>query len=230
MIVAKQKSLEEIKNCIKGYKKVAVLGCGGCVTVRSIGGQKQAEELASLLRLWAKQEGKELVVTEATLTRQCEPEFIESVKERVGEWEAVVTLACGVGAQCLGERYAGLKVFPGVDTTFMGATIEAGVYWERCVGCGDCIVGETGGFCPVARCAKNLMNGPCGGSQGGRCEVSSDTPCVWQLIYDRMESLGLGKELDTIRPPKDWSVRPQSMVMEHLKAKVRQAESAQNMT
>jgi hypothetical protein len=173
--------------------------------------------LASLIRLWARRQGREVEVTEATLTRQCEPEFIESIKEKVGDWEVVVSLACGVGVQCLAERYSGLKVFPGVDTTFMGATVEPGLYWERCVGCGECIVGETGGFCPVARCAKNMMNGPCGGSQGGRCEVSPETLCVWQLIYDRMEGLGLGKELDAIRPPKDWSVRPQRMVMEHLR-------------
>jgi ferredoxin len=217
MIVARPKSFEEIKKFIGNYKKVAVLGCGGCVTVRSIGGQKQAEELASQLRLWARRQGKELVVTEATLTRQCEPEFVDSLKEKSGDWEVAVSLACGVGVQCLAERYPSLKVFPGVDTTFMGATIEPGLYWERCVGCGDCIVGETGGFCPVARCAKNLMNGPCGGSQGGKCEVSPETPCVWQLIYERMEELGIGGELDSIKPPKDWSVRPQRMVMEHLR-------------
>lgn len=217
MIVARPKSFEDIKKLIQNHKKVAVMGCGGCVTVRSIGGQKQAEELAALIRLWAKREGKEMVVTEVTLTRQCEPEFIDSIKERVGDWEVVVSLACGVGVQCLAERYPRVKVFPGVDTTFMGATIEAGLYWERCVGCGDCTVAETGGFCPVARCAKNLMNGPCGGSQGGHCEVSPETPCVWQLIYERMEELGIGEELDGIRPPKDWSVRPQRMVMEHLR-------------
>lgn len=218
MIVAKPKSFEEIRKFIGNYKKIAILGCGGCVTVRPVGGQKQAEELASLIRLWAKRGGRKVVVTEATLTRQCEPEFIDSLKERANDYEAIVSLACGVGAQCLAERYPHVKVFPGVDTIFMGATIEPGLYWERCVGCGECIIGETGGFCPVARCAKNLMNGPCGGAQGGRCEVSSETPCVWQLIYERMEELGIGEELDNIRPPKDWSVRPQRMVIEHLLA------------
>ncbi|MFQ5957621.1 MAG: methylenetetrahydrofolate reductase C-terminal domain-containing protein, partial [Candidatus Brocadiales bacterium] len=179
-------------------------------------GEKQVAELAALLRIWAKKEGLSLEVEEDTALRQCEPEFIDEVGEKIKGCDAAISLACGVGAQCLAERYTELKVFPGVDAVFMGATIEPGVYWERCVGCGDCIIGDTGGYCPVSRCAKNLLNGPCGGSQDGKCEVDPETPCVWEQIYDRSEASGDKDVIDGFVPPKDWSVRPSRFVLEHI--------------
>lgn len=214
MIVARPKSLEYIKERVRGSKKVAVVGCGGCVTVRPVGGEKQVTELATLLRVWARKEGLDLEVEEDTALRQCEPEFVEEIGEKIKGCDTAISLACGVGAQCLAERYPGFRVFPGVDAVFMGATIEPGVYWERCVGCGDCIIGETGGYCPVSRCAKGLLNGPCGGSQGGKCEVDPETPCVWEQIYTRSEASGNRDVIDKFVPPKDWSVRPSRFVLE----------------
>jgi hypothetical protein len=220
MIVAKPKSLDYIKGRVRGSKKVAVVGCGGCVTVRPVGGEKQVAELASVLRIWAKKEGLSLEVEEDTTLRQCEPEFLDEISDKIKGCDTAVSLACGVGAQCLAERYPETKVTPGVDTVFMGATLEPGLYWERCVGCGDCIIDETGGYCPVTRCAKNLLNGPCGGSHDGRCEVDVETPCVWDQIYERSEKTGDKEMFDAFVPPKEWPVRPSMMILEHARVNV----------
>ncbi|MEE9515202.1 MAG: methylenetetrahydrofolate reductase C-terminal domain-containing protein [Candidatus Brocadiales bacterium] len=219
MIVAKSKSLEYIKERIRGRKKVAVVGCGGCVTVRPVGGEKQVAELAAVLRVWARKEGLNLELKEDMTLRQCEPEFLDEINKEIEGCDAAISLACGVGAQCLAERYPGAEVTPGVDVVFMGATIEPGLYWKRCVGCGDCIIGENGGYCPVSRCAKSLLNGPCGGSQDGNCEVDPEIPCVWQQIYDRSEARGAKEEIDRFVPPKDWSLRPANLTLEHARVK-----------
>jgi hypothetical protein len=96
-------------------------------------------------------------------------------------------------------------VLPALDTRFFGANIDEGTWSERCAGCGQCIVAATEGICPIARCSKSLLNGPCGGSQDGHCEVDAKIDCAWQLIYDRLEKLGRLDQLEEILPPKDWS-------------------------
>ncbi len=112
---------------------------------------------------------------------------------------------CGVGVQFTAEKYHDKPVLPGVNTCFMGATEKRGLWTERCQGCGQCILAETGGICPVARCAKRLFNGPCGGSTAGKCEVSKETDCAWQLIIDRLKALGKMEDYEKIAPIKDWS-------------------------
>jgi hypothetical protein len=146
-------------------------------------------------------------VLDTTVQRQCDPEFVQPLLEMVQKEgiDAVVTLACGVGVNFLADRLGSVPVFPGVDTTFYGAVVEQGVWAEMCAGCGNCITAFTGGICPIARCSKKLLNGPCGGSEKGRCEVDPEhTECVWQLIYDRMKRLGRLKEMANMLPMKDW--------------------------
>ena len=93
-----------------------------------------------------------------------------------------------------------------LNTKFMGGPTEQGVWEERCQGCGNCMLEYTGGICPITRCAKQLMNGPCGGTdEGGFCEVDPETPCAWHDIWKRMELLEIQDELMEVRPPKDWS-------------------------
>jgi hypothetical protein len=116
----------------------------------------------------------------------------------------VISMACGVGAQTVQEIYPELRVLPGVNTSNMGAPEGMGVFVERCAGCGDCVLHLTAGICPIARCAKSLLNGPCGGSQNGRCEVSPDTPCAWDQIVKALERQGRTDLLENNIPPKDW--------------------------
>jgi len=205
MIKAKQKPVAEIMELIAPYERVLILGCGTCVTISFAGGEKEVMELASRLRMATAMKGQERTFGEATIQRQCEWEFVDEVADPVNGADAVLSLACGIGVQALAERYPDKIILPGVNTTFLGMAVEHGVLVERCAACGDCILGKTGGICPIARCAKSLLNGPCGGSQNGKCEVDPDLDCAWQLIYERLARLGQLDQLATIMPPKDWS-------------------------
>lgn len=205
MIVAEQKSLDEIREMIAPFRKVLVLGCGTCVTICFAGGEKEVGILASTLRMARAVDGQEGEFQEATVKRQCEWEFLDEVAEQIGSVDAVLSLACGVGVQAIAEHFPKVLVFPGLNTSFLGLPVEQGTWSARCAACGDCVLGRFAGVCPIVRCSKSLLNGPCGGSHEGKCEISPDIPCGWQLIYDRLETLGLLDTLEEIVPPKDWS-------------------------
>lgn len=206
MIVAEQKPLDEIRGMIAPFRKVLILGCGTCVTVCFAGGEKEVGILASTLRMASAVDGQEREFLEATVKRQCEWEFLDEVAEQIGSVDAVLSLACGIGVQAIAEHFPNVLVFPGLNTSFLGLPVEQGTWSARCAACGDCILGRFAGVCPIVRCSKSLLNGPCGGSHEGKCEISPDIPCGWQLIYDRLEALGLLNTLEEIVPPKDWSL------------------------
>jgi ferredoxin len=221
MIVAERKPIEEIMGFIRDFKKIIIAGCNECVTVCYAGGKKEVEILASALSMASMKEGKELEIKEVTLERQCDPEYLEELRGFIYDYDAVVSLACGVGVQFLAEKYLEIPVFPGVNTLFMGVTEEKGVWSERCQGCGQCILGQTAGICPISRCAKRLLNGPCGGSTKGKCEINPELDCAWQLIIDRLKELGRLDDYDTLIPIKDWSTEraggPRKLVREDLR-------------
>lgn len=204
MIVAEQKPIPEIIETIEPYNKLLLLGCGTCVKTCFAGGEDEVALLASAIRLALKKKGKKIGIEELTIERQCENEFIQEAADGVSRNEAVLSLACGAGVQALAKRFPRTPVLPGVNTTFIGIQERQGIFTEECQGCGDCELARFGGICPVTRCAKKLLNGPCGGSQEGKCEVNPDTDCAWQLIIDRLKVLG---QLDNLRahvPPKNW--------------------------
>jgi ferredoxin len=206
MIVADRKNVQEIRDMVKDHKRVLLVGCGTCVTVCLAGGEREVGIIGSALRMSLKMADRgEVVVDECTIERQCEDAFIDAVASHVGEYDAVVSLGCGAGVQALAERFPKTPVYPGLNTQFMGILEAQGVWAEKCAGCGNCRLGEFNGICPITRCAKRLLNGPCGGSQDGKCEVRSDIDCAWQLIYDRACSLGTLNKLEAIAPPQDWS-------------------------
>jgi len=205
MIVADKKPIEEIITEVKDHESILVLGCNECVTVCEAGGKKEAGILASALRMYFLNQGREVRIDEVTLERQCDPEYLEELHDRIDAYDAVISLACGVGVQFMAERYHDKPIYPGVNTCFMGATQARGLWTERCQGCGQCILARTGGICPIARCAKRLLNGPCGGSTAGKCEINKEIDCAWQLIIDRLKALGRFDEYEELAPIKDWS-------------------------
>jgi len=204
MIVAERKPLAEILDMVKDCKKILVLACRGCVTVCSAGGEREAEILASLIRLGMKKNGKKAKVIEGSLVRQCDKEYIDAIDNWKGKYDAIVSTACGVGVNFIANLRPSDNVFPALNTTFFGGSAEQGIWSEQCAGCGNCVLHLTGGLCPVARCAKSLMNGPCGGYENGRCEVDRERDCAWVAIYERMEALGQRKRFMVIHEPKDW--------------------------
>ena len=205
MIVADKKPIEEIIKEIESYSKILILGCNECVTVCEAGGKKEVGILASALRMYFLNQGKDVKIDEITLERQCDHEYLEEIRDRVDKYEAIVSIACGVGVQFTAEKYHAMPVYPGVNTCFLGVTEKRGLWTERCQACGKCILAITAGICPVSRCAKRLLNGPCGGSTNGKCEISKDVDCAWQLIVDRLKALGKIDDYENIIPLKDWS-------------------------
>ena len=205
MIVGKQKPLDDIWNSVKGFEKLLVFGCNTCVAVCHEGGNKEAEILASLLRMRATQENVSIDIRNSGIERQCEHEFFETAEKEI-EWaDAVLSIACGVGVQFIVKRYPSIRTYPGLDTTFMGDVEKPGLFMESCQACGKCILDLTAGICVMSRCAKRLLNGPCGGSTKGKCEIDKEIDCAWQLVVDRLETLGNMDEFVKVIPLKDWS-------------------------
>lgn len=221
MIVADKKPIEEIIEGIKDYEKILIAGCNECVTVCEAGGKKEVAVLASALRMYFMKQGKEITIDEITLERQCDHEYLEEIRNKIDQYEVVLSLACGVGVQFMAEKYFHKPVLPGVNTSFMGATEERGIWVERCQGCGQCILAGTAGICPISRCAKRLLNGPCGGSTKGKCEISKELDCAWQVIIDRLQELGKMENYEELTPIKDWSTEraggPRKVVREDLR-------------
>lgn len=208
MIVAASKPLDEVFGFIQNCQKVLVLGCAECVAVCQVGGEKEVGVLAQALRLKAQTSGKQIEFLENTVRRQCETEFVAPILEKLDGVQAIVSLACGVGVNFLSDKGPAIPVFPGVDTTFFGATVQHGEWAERCAGCGQCILDLTGGICPIARCAKTILNGPCGGTKDGKCEISrpeAPVDCAWYLIVERCKKLGTLDRLKAVVAAKNWA-------------------------
>ena len=203
MIVAERKPMDELIAALAPFKRVLVLGCGGCVTVCLTGGEQQAELLASQLNLAARARKQELTTAVDSVTRQCEKEFFDNLKEKVADYDAVLSLACGAGVGFMGELYPSTPVLPAMDTTFLASNVGQGKWAEYCRGCGQCMLAWTGGICPIANCAKSLVNGTCGGTNKGKCEINPDMECGWLRIYKRLESLGQLDNYRVLRPIRD---------------------------
>ncbi|HOV87332.1 MAG TPA: methylenetetrahydrofolate reductase C-terminal domain-containing protein [Syntrophobacteraceae bacterium] len=205
MIIAKPKPIEEIIETTKEFKKILVAGCDGCVTVCEAGGMKEAQIVGSALRIYFKQQGMDVKVDEISLTRQCDRPYVAQLEEKLKDYDAVVSMACGAGVQFLAEAFKDKPILPGVNTCFIGVTEAKGEWTERCQACGECILATTGGICPIARCSKRMSNGPCGGSANGKCEVNKEIACGWHLIYERLKELGQLDRFERPTSPKNWN-------------------------
>ncbi len=203
MIITKSKPKEAVLRSLEDITKVFIVGCGTCATLCQTGGEEQVEEMSKFLR--ERSVGKVVVETPCdirVLKRDLSPHLgtIESA-------DAILALCCGSGAQAISE-FTGKIVVPGLDTLFVGETERIGRFYERCRACGDCIIHETGGICPIVRCAKGLLNGPCGGMANGKCEAGGHTrDCAWVLIYTRLKEQGLVERFKEIRTVRDRSKR-----------------------
>lgn len=200
MIVVQEKPLEEILSLLGPYRKILVVGCQGCFQPRR--GVKEAEEYVPKLEAHGK------VVRVAGIARQCDHNLVVTapkLKEELGDVEAILSLGCGVGVQMLSEVFPQIPIFPAQNTMFIGGEGQDKVWHEWCSACGNCLLHLTGGICPITRCPKSLLNGPCGGSEGGRCEVDPTLECTWCLIYKRLKALGELENLTKIWEVRDWS-------------------------
>jgi len=204
MIVAERKTIPELVDILAGHKKILVLGCGTCVTVCLAGGEREVSIISSALRIASRVKNLSFEVEELTIERQCDNVFIEEAAKAIERNDVVLSLGCGAGVQAIAERYLEKPVYAGLNTSFIGILEERGIWAEKCAACGACVLDQYGGICPITRCAKHMLNGPCGGSREDRCEVHPDRPCGWQLIYQRLKGIGQLDRLKKIEPPKNW--------------------------
>jgi len=205
MIKAQQKPIQEIFDTIKPYGRILNLGCGGCVSVCLAGGQRESQILSHELARRLKMEKLGGRIDYYTLERQCNMKYFDELDSMVESYDCLISMACGAGTQLIAERFPKTPVFPAVNTVSIGVDREIGVYEEKCRACGECVIGYTGGICPVTRCAKGLFNGPCGGTNKGKCEVSQEIPCAWMDIYNRLKEQSRLDDIQKIRPPMAWS-------------------------
>ncbi len=204
MIVASRKPISEIKQVLAAHDRVLFVGCGTCVTVCLAGGEREVGIMSYALRMARKIDGQPIDIEQVTIERQCENEFIQELATAAQRNTAILSFGCGAGVQAIAERFPEKPVYAALDTQFLGILEEQAVWAEKCLGCGSCVLSDFGGICPITRCAKRLLNGPCGGSTEEHCAVSPDRPCAWQLIYRRLKAIGQLEKLEGIVPPKDW--------------------------
>ena len=207
MIVAKRKPFNEIKELVSGSKRILILGCGTCVAVCLAGGEKEVAILASQLKMALALEDQDIKTDELTIERQCDREFIEEINNKVNvdDYDLILSTACGAGVQLVSDVFDHKVVLPALNTTFIGVAEGPGIWTERCRSCGDCVLAETGGICPVTMCAKGLVNGPCGGTRHGKCEIDPEKDCAWALIYNRLKKIGRLDRMERTLPPKKYS-------------------------
>ena len=204
MLISEQKPLEEILSYLDGDKSIFVIGCKGCAEGWGSGGEKQVAEMRNTLQEKGKVIAGSVVVDmlcDAALTKL----KLKSHRKEIAAADSVLVLTDGVGVQTVAE-IVGKVVHPGCNTLSSGGAHAEWKESERCLECGDCMLEFTGGLCPIARCSKHLLNGPCGGSQGGKCEVDPSIPCVWQEIVDHLAKIGQLGKLEGLVAPKNWSV------------------------
>lgn len=203
MIIGTQKGREELEALLGDYQSLFLIGCGACATVCKVGG----EDEVFATQEWLEENGREVtgsvILDEACHIMRAARE-LRRFKGQVEEADALLVLSCGAGVQSVSSCVE-KRVLAGVDSLFLGNVRRFGEYEERCSMCGECVLNETAGICPVTNCAKGLLNGPCGGVQDGHCEVDDDRECVWLKIHERLEKQQRTDVFDRVMEPKDWS-------------------------
>jgi len=203
--ITKQKSLEEILSLLEGMERVFILGCGTCVTLCRTGGAPEVEDMTKKLR-----ENGRIIMGSMIIPVACDEishEALEQMRDPLSQSQGILIMTCAFGVQTIG-RQVQIPVIPALDTLFIGKERGIGQFEEICTQCGDCILGETGGICPVTSCHKGLLNGPCGGTKDGKCEIDPQKDCAWTLIYERLKAQGRLDRMRRLQPAKNYQVSP----------------------
>ena len=200
MIITQKKPIEELMAMLGDAKKIGLVGCGSCATACATGGEKEIAELKAYLESHGKQ-----VVATGMSDYCCMNIMTRNVVKKINaaKPDAIIGMSCGDGVQVI-AKHADCVVYPSNNTMFLGESIKLGLFEEACHLCGNCVLGQTGGICPISRCAKSLVNGPCGGSRNGKCEVNPENPCAWIEIYEKLVSLGQEYKLGQTRDDKAY--------------------------
>jgi ferredoxin len=202
--ITAQKPLEEIMKYLERCQWVHIIGCGTCATLCHTGGKAEVLDIKEKLEAAGKKVTGWMVIP--TACDELTGVALREEAEAVDAADCILAMTCAMGVQTIALQLKKAKpVYPGLNTLFLGTEDRPGHFIEACMQCGSCVLGRTAAICPLVRCAKSLLNGPCGGSADGKCEISPDVPCAWQLIYDRLAEMGRLDEMEEIEPVKDWS-------------------------
>lgn len=202
--ITEQKPIEEILQYVAKCQRIHIIGCGTCATMCHTGGKTEVIEMKKALEAAGKEVTGWMVMP--TACDELTGDALRQEADDIRAADCILALTCSTGVQTIVFHLQEPKpVYPGLNTLFLGVEDRPGHFSELCLYCGSCVLGRTAAICPLVRCAKSLLNGPCGGSSDGKCEVSKDIPCAWQMIYDRLAEMGRLDEMEDIVPVKDWS-------------------------
>ncbi|HEY3348007.1 MAG TPA: methylenetetrahydrofolate reductase C-terminal domain-containing protein [Nitrospirota bacterium] len=204
MIITKAKEKEAVLDSLKEIRSVFLLGCSECASLCGTGSPEAVAEMKAALEEAGKKVNGTFIPKTGCQVLGTKLE-LKPFKEAIDASDAILVMSCGAGTQAMVEVFKDKKVYPANDTSFLGNMTRYQQFDERCSMCGECIIDKTGGICPVTTCPKGILNGPCGGTNNGMCEVSPDIECAWAKIYARMERTGELEKMKEIIPPKDYS-------------------------
>jgi len=203
--ITHQKSDEEIDQLLDGLGRVFIIGCGTCVTLTHTGGKLEVEAMQEKLSAKGK-----LITGDMVLPVACDNLTGEALNEydrQIDQSDVLLIMTCAFGVQTIARQLRKMVV-PALDTLFIGKETAIGLFDEVCAQCGTCILGETGGICPVTSCHKGLVNGPCGGTNNGKCEIDSNKDCAWTLIYNRLNELDRLDSMRKYQKPRNHQGEP----------------------
>ncbi|MDP3143155.1 MAG: methylenetetrahydrofolate reductase C-terminal domain-containing protein [Candidatus Omnitrophota bacterium] len=215
MIISKQKKFADILKSVEAVSKIFLIGCGECATTCKSGGEPEVLELNKQLEANGKTITGYAIPKAPCISAQIKTALAQN-RSALKNSEAIIVLACGLGTQSVKENdRSGILTLPACDTLFGAVVDSMGNFQELCSACGDCVLEATGGICPLTRCSKGLLNGPCGGVNKGKCEVDKERDCAWVLIYKELEKTGKLDKFRQIQPAKDYSktTKPRKLVL-----------------
>jgi len=203
--ITQKKPEKDIERLLKGLNRIFIIGCGTCTTLTRTGGEPEVRAMKAELSAKGKMITGQTVVPVAcdNLTR----EFLSDFGEQINQADTLLIMSCAFGVQTIARQLKKMVV-PALDTLFIGKETAVGLFDEICTQCGTCIIGETGGICPVTNCHKGLVNGPCGGTNHGKCEIDVAKDCVWTLIYNRLQELGRLDSMRRYQKPRNHQGEP----------------------
>ena len=208
--ITKQKPFDEIRQQLDKFDRLYIFGCGTCATMTKTGGREEVLAMKKHLE----DHGK-LITGWTVIPTACDEMTEEALKEADGALrsvKSVLVMACALGVYRL-SLYIDKPLIPALDTLFIGVENSPGLFHEVCAQCGQCVLGETAGICPITGCHKGLLNGPCGGTNYGKCEVDKEKDCAWTLIYERLKKQGRLDLMRKLHPPRNYQAVPRPRTM-----------------
>lgn len=211
MIITDKKDRRQLLETIKDYNSFFLIGCSECATLCGTGGEPELKEMKDLIESEGKKVTGAFVAKTGCQVLGTKIELKKNAQAEVADAECILVMSCGAGTQSAVELFKDKPVYPTNDSLFLGNMTRMQMFDERCSLCGECILDKTGGICPVTACPKGLLNGPCGGTNEGKCEVSSDVDCAWTKIYFRLKQINRLDDMKKMNEPKNWSAHKKPM-------------------